>query len=197
MDLGRWQDFPPAPFDIAEKEPLMKSIGSPFPPFQNVTERDYSKPELVEKMKMALEVVKSEFGALYPLYIDGKGVMTERKITSTNPARPTTEIIGQVGCAGRPEAEAAIAAANKALPGWRATSAEKRAEYLLKAADIAEAERDELAAMMVYEVGKNWREADIDVCEGIDFLRFYAKEMIRLGTPVRLGAAPGETNYHF
>ena len=175
----------------------MKSIESPFPAFANVTERDYSKPELVEKMKRALDKVKSEFGALYPLYIDGKDVMTERKITSTNPARPTSEVIGQVGCAGRAEAEMAIAAANKALPGWRATSPEKRAEYLLKAADIAEAERDELAAMMVYEVGKNWREADIDVCEGIDFLRFYAKEMIRLGAPVRLGAAPGETNYHF
>ena len=91
----------------------MKSVESPFPPFKNVTERDYGKPELVELMKKALDKVKSEFGAVYPLYIDGKDVMTERKITSTNPARPTTEIIGYVGCAGRPEAEAAIAAAKE------------------------------------------------------------------------------------
>lgn len=175
----------------------MNSTKSPFPPFQNVPERDYSKPELVEKMQQALAKVKSEFGTFYPLYIDGQDVVTERKITSTNPARPTTDVIGHVGCAGRAEAEAAIAAANRALITWRATSPAERAEYLLKAADLAEAERDELAALMVYEVGKNWREADIDVCEGIDFLRFYAQEMIRLGTPITLGSQPGETNYHF
>ncbi|MCX6344675.1 MAG: L-glutamate gamma-semialdehyde dehydrogenase [Armatimonadetes bacterium] len=174
----------------------MHSIESPLPPFQNVTERDYSKPELVELMEKALVKVKAEFNTFYPLFIDGKDVITAKEITSTNPARPT-EVVGRVGCAGKAEAEMAIIAANKALPGWRATAPEKRAEYLMKAADLAEQDRDELSALMVYEVGKNWREADIDVCEGIDFLRFYAQEMIRLGTPTRLGHAAGETNYHF
>ena len=60
-----------------------------------------------------------------------------------------------------------------------------------------EAERDELSALQVYEVGKNWREADADVCETIDYLRYYAKEMIRLSKPRRMGPVAGETNDYF
>ena len=33
--------------------------------------------------------------------------------------------------------------------------------------------------MLVYEVGKNWAEADADTAEAIDFMEFYAREMIR------------------
>ncbi len=39
----------------------------------------------------------------------------------------------------------------------------------------------ELAALEVYEVGKNWKEADADVAEAIDFLEYYGREMIRIG----------------
>jgi 1-pyrroline-5-carboxylate dehydrogenase len=45
---------------------------------------------------------------------------------------------------------------------------------------------------MVYEVGKNWAEADADIAETIDFAEFYAREALRLAksqTPVQL---PGE-----
>jgi RHH-type proline utilization regulon transcriptional repressor/proline dehydrogenase/delta 1-pyrroline-5-carboxylate dehydrogenase len=35
------------------------------------------------------------------------------------------------------------------------------------------------------------------VTEAIDFLEYYAREMIRLGSPVRLGNAPGEVNQYF
>ncbi|MFU8807194.1 MAG: L-glutamate gamma-semialdehyde dehydrogenase, partial [Bradymonadaceae bacterium] len=54
--------------------------------------------------------------------------------------------------------------------------------------------RDELAAWMVWEVGKTWREADGDVCEAIDFCEYYGREMIRLASPQRLGHIPGELN---
>jgi len=41
-------------------------------------------------------------------------------------------------------------------------------------------------ALQVYEVGKNWAEADGDVCEAIDFVDYYANEMIRLGKGERV-----------
>ena len=50
----------------------------------------------------------------------------------------------------------------------------------------------EFAAWMVFEVGKNWAEADADIAETIDFAEFYAREALRLAqakTPVQL---PGE-----
>ena len=43
--------------------------------------------------------------------------------------------------------------------------------------------RYDLAALQVFEVGKAWREADADVCEAIDFLEYYGREMLRLGRP--------------
>ena len=46
-------------------------------------------------------------------------------------------------------------------------------------------------------MGKNWAEADADVCEAIDFLEYYGREMLRLGSPVKMGSAPGEENRYF
>ena len=56
--------------------------------------------------------------------------------------------------------------------------------------------RAELSAVMVYEAGKSWAEADADVAEAIDFCRFYANDMQRLDTP-RKRDVPGEDNYTF
>jgi len=73
----------------------------------------------------------------------------------------------------------------------------RRAEILFKAAGAARKIRDELAAIQVYEVGKTWDEADADVCEGIDFLEYYAREALRLAVPQRLGKLPGEVSVLF
>lgn len=40
--------------------------------------------------------------------------------------------------------------------------------------------KHEFSSYLVYESGKNWAEADADTAEAIDFLEFYAREMIRL-----------------
>ena len=68
---------------------------------------------------------------------------------------------------------------------------------MFKAAEAARKQRCELAALEVFEAGKTWSEADGDVCEAIDFLEYYGREMIRLGTPRRMGRAPGEASYLF
>ncbi|NDC54841.1 MAG: aldehyde dehydrogenase family protein, partial [Planctomycetia bacterium] len=68
-----------------------------------------------------------------------------------------------------------------------------RAAILRQAAAIMRRRRFELAAREVFEVGKNWREADADVAEAIDFCEFYALEAERLGTPRRVDV-PGEEN---
>lgn len=47
---------------------------------------------------------------------------------------------------------------------------------------------------MVYEESKNWVEADADTAEAIDFLEFYAREMIRLGGAQTVVPSPGEEN---
>ena len=47
---------------------------------------------------------------------------------------------------------------------------------------------------MVYEVSKSWAEAYADTAEAIDFLEFYAREMIRLGGGNPTTPFPGEEN---
>ena len=56
--------------------------------------------------------------------------------------------------------------------------------------------RFELAAWEVYECGKQWREADADVAEAIDFCEYYAIEMLKLGAPQHRDV-PGEDNRYF
>ena len=50
----------------------------------------------------------------------------------------------------------------------------------MRAADWMTRERYALAATVVHEVGKPYKEADADVKEAIDFLRYYAKAAVDL-----------------
>src|SRR4030095_2406500 len=68
---------------------------------------------------------------------------------------------------------------------------------MFRAADIMRRKRWELAGWEVFEVGKGWREADADVAEAIDYLAFYAREMLRLAEPRQTQQLPGETNVYF
>jgi 1-pyrroline-5-carboxylate dehydrogenase len=50
---------------------------------------------------------------------------------------------------------------------------------LLRAADVLRKKKYWASAWQVYEVGKNWGEADADVAETIDHLEFFAREALR------------------
>jgi 1-pyrroline-5-carboxylate dehydrogenase len=49
-------------------------------------------------------------------------------------------------------------------------------------------------AWMIYEVGKSWAEADGDTAEAIDFMEFYAREMMRLADEQPIVRIEGEDN---
>jgi RHH-type proline utilization regulon transcriptional repressor/proline dehydrogenase/delta 1-pyrroline-5-carboxylate dehydrogenase len=95
------------------------------------------------------------------------------------------------------EAAAMVAAAASAFSAWRDTSVDERARILNKAADRLAADRDHLAAVIIKESHKTWAEADADVCEAIDFCRYYAHHAVELQTPGRIGPPlTGERNEH-
>lgn len=54
--------------------------------------------------------------------------------------------------------------------------------------------RFELNAVLIYEVGESWPEADGDVAEAIDFLEFYAREALRYAGHQEITPYPGELN---
>jgi len=58
-------------------------------------------------------------------------------------------------------------------------------------------DRLHLAALMIREAGKPWKEADADVAEAIDFCDYYAEELLRISTPLRTEELVGEDNFYF
>jgi len=56
---------------------------------------------------------------------------------------------------------------------------------LFRAADIMRDRKMEYMAWLVFEVSKNWAEADADISETIDFCEFYAREALRFAKAER------------
>ncbi len=156
---------------------------------------DFSRADARRAFQAALEQVCGQLGRTYPLVLGNQPVATGATIDSLDPAHKT-HVVGRCGRATPEHAQRAVADAVAAFPGWRDTPVSRRAQYLLDAAQAMRRRRFELAAWQVFECGKQWREADADVAEAIDFCDFYAHEMVRLDRP-RLRNVPGEDNAYF
>ncbi|MFP4236629.1 MAG: L-glutamate gamma-semialdehyde dehydrogenase [Desulfonatronovibrio sp.] len=167
-----------------------------IPDFENQSLADFTLESQREAFPQAIARVRREMGGDYPLIINNKEVHTDDKLSTYNPADPD-EIIGHVCQASTLEVDQALSGARQALPMWRDLSPQDRANYIFKAADIARKDIFNLSAWQVLEVGKQWSQAHGDVAEGIDFMEYYARDMLRLGQPRRMGRAPGEVNHLF
>jgi 1-pyrroline-5-carboxylate dehydrogenase len=161
--------------------------------FKNEALTDFTKPANRKAMEKALAKVKKMLGKEYPIVIGGEEILTENKFNSTNPSRPS-EVIGTFQKADARLADKAIEAAAAKFEEWKWVDAKKRAEYLFKAAKIMRKRKHEFSAVMVYEVGKTWPEADADTAEAIDFMEFYAREMLRYAAKQPVTKIPGEKN---
>jgi len=164
-----------------------------LPEFTNESLTDFSLPENRKAMEAAIDKVRSELGKRYPIVIDGERYENGDTFKSMNPAR-SDELIGEFTKGTKDMALKAIDAAANVFDEWRRVDAYERARYLIKAAAILRRRKLEYAAWQVFEVSKNWVEADGDVAEAIDFLEFYAREMMRLSEPQPVQSYPGEEN---
>lgn len=182
----------PSDFELIREEPEYGVKG----PFRNEPHLDWTRAEHRQHFAKTLAQTRSKLPFKVPLSVAGTKINTGQIILSRNPNKPE-EVVGIVTAAGRTEADRAIHAAGAAFPEWKRTDPVERAEYLFKAAAAARKMRYDLAALQVFEVGKTWSEADADVCEAIDFLEYYGREMIRLGKPRRMGHVQGELSHLF
>jgi 1-pyrroline-5-carboxylate dehydrogenase len=160
-------------------------------PFASEPLTDFSKEENARKMRAAIEKVRGQLGREYDLIIGGKPIKTSDKIKSLNPAKPS-QVVGIHQKAGKEHVEPAIQVALRAFDHWKNTSIEERASLLFRVADMLRERKFEFGAWMVFEVSKNWAEADGDIAETIDFAEYYAREALRLSkvkTDIQL---PGE-----
>jgi 1-pyrroline-5-carboxylate dehydrogenase len=160
-------------------------------PFVNEPLTDFTKDENARRMRAALDKVRTQLGREYDLIIGGKRVKTKDKIKSINPARPS-QVVGLHQKAGKEHVEPAMQAALAAFESWSRTSFEERASLLFHTGDVLRERKFEFCAWLVFEVSKNWAEADADIAETIDFCEYYAREALRLSRTELPVQMPGE-----
>lgn len=163
--------------------------------FQNEPLSDFAKEQNRDAMVQALRTVRGQLGRTFPVVISNAPVTSIEFVESFNPSK-SVELIGRTGKATIEQAKLAVASCQIAFETWQEVPIAERAAYLRKVASVLRTRRFELAAWIVLETGKPWRESDADVAEAIDFCEYYSNEALKLwgghGMPV-----PGEENHHF
>ncbi|MEC3878141.1 L-glutamate gamma-semialdehyde dehydrogenase [Parapedobacter sp. 10938] len=123
-----------------------------------------------------------------PMYIGGKEVRTDRKV-SIHPPHQHQHTLGYFSEGDKTHVQTAIDAALAAKEDWENLPWEQRAAIFLKAADlIAGPYRYKINAATMLGQSKNAFQAEIDsACEIVDFLRFnvqYMSEIYKQQPPV-------------
>jgi succinate-semialdehyde dehydrogenase / glutarate-semialdehyde dehydrogenase len=113
---------------------------------------------------------------VYPMYIKGNWVGSDRKeLTEViNPA--TNELIGAVPTGGADEARSAVDSASAAFKSWSKTTAEERYKILMKWHYLIDENKHEIAKIMTVEQGKPLKEALGEVVYANGFISWYAEE---------------------
>jgi acyl-CoA reductase-like NAD-dependent aldehyde dehydrogenase len=156
--------------------------------FRNHPMLELRRPEVREDLASALAALDRELPLGTPVLIGGKAEGGE-EVASVDPCRPDREV-ARLRWAGADEAARALELARETK--WPQQPLEQRTAILERAADLAAERRQRLAALIVREAGKPWEDADAEVCEAIDFLRFYAQTAREMTD--ELLQVPGERN---
>ncbi|MHB1373327.1 MAG: NADP-dependent succinate-semialdehyde dehydrogenase [Thauera sp.] len=109
-------------------------------------------------------------------YIDGQWIQADAgaRFAVSNPADGS--VIASVPDLGAAETRRAIAAAEAALPAWRARTAKERAAVLRRWFELILANQEDLAVLMTAEQGKPLSEARGEVAYGASFIEWFAEE---------------------
>jgi RHH-type proline utilization regulon transcriptional repressor/proline dehydrogenase/delta 1-pyrroline-5-carboxylate dehydrogenase len=169
-----------------------------LPTFKNEALLDFSEEKNRHTLSIALRemndlITKGKVHAR-PI-VNGDEVTTRDTFVRTDPS-DTSLTIGTVEFADIALAERAVATCVEALPMWRNTPIEQRAQALNRMAQLMRERKSALSALIIREVGKTWKEADADVAEAIDFCDYYAREILRIAPPHLTEEVMGEENYY-
>lgn len=109
-------------------------------------------------------------------YIDGQWVDADSggTLDVTDPGNGNK--LGTVPNMGATETERAIAAADAALPAWRAKTAGERAKIMRKFFDLMIANQDALGELLSREQGKPFAEAKGEIAYSASFIEWFAEE---------------------
>lgn len=101
-------------------------------------------------------------------YVGGRWVSAAASETQAvhNPA--TNDVLANVPLSGADDVDTAVQAANEAFADWRATPPQERVRYLFKLRQLLDEHREELARIIVTEMGKTLDDARGEVQRGIE-----------------------------
>lgn len=163
--------------------------------FRNEPLLDFSHESSRVACAQAIDRLVRQLPVACPAVIGDRTIAADERVCSRNPGRHA-QIISTVASTDAATVAAAVAAATTAFPAWRDRPVVERAKLVERLADELLRQRHDLIALIVLESGKSAPEADADVCEAIDFCRYYALEMVRLDAG-RNRDLPGEHNRLF
>ncbi|HEY0187120.1 MAG TPA: NAD-dependent succinate-semialdehyde dehydrogenase [Cellulomonas sp.] len=105
----------------------------------------------------------------------------------------TTEVLFEVADAAPADGLAALDAADRAWPAWRATAPRTRADLLHAVFDAMTARTEDLAALVTAEGGKPLAESRAEVAYAAEYVRWYGEQAVRLDGLAR--RAPAGTHH--
>src|ERR1700722_6563724 len=116
----------------------------------------------------------------YKLLIDGALVDGDAEMDVINTA--TEEVLARCPRASKAQLDAAVAAAQRAFPAWKATPIAERKAKLAQIADIIQANAADLARLLTQEQGKPIGDATGEVYGAAAFFRYFTS----LDLPVKV-----------
>lgn len=202
-DEAAVEDLIRDPVEMAESE--RGTAVQSQPPF--VRPREIYMPDRMAASGLALtqapvrNALFAEMGdALDDVYeagpiIGGKDIIGGEGASIVTCPHDRRERVGLIHVTTPAQADTAIARATAAAHGWDKMGGVRRADILAAAADLFERDKARLMAVIGREAGKTLEDAQGDVREAIDFLRYYAIEARRLfAGKVVLPGPTGERN---
>ncbi|MGM0876967.1 MAG: NADP-dependent glyceraldehyde-3-phosphate dehydrogenase [Bacillota bacterium] len=128
----------------------------------------------------------------YQFYINGewKESKSEQTIEIFSPY--SQEIIGEIQAITKDEVDEAISFAQEAQKSWGKTPLQERAKYLYKWANELVEMQDEIAEIIMKEVGKSLKDAKNEVVRTADFIRYTVEEALHMhGESMKGDSFPG------
>ncbi len=129
------------------------------------------------KYEAAIKKFSKSLGKHYQMHIGDEKVTSKDGEFAVRSPIDTSIVVGHFPLGGKKHAKMALEAATNAFPGWSSTPWKHRVKVLLKAAEIMDERKFEIASAITYEVGKNRTEALAEVWEAIDAIKVFARAM--------------------
>jgi 1-pyrroline-5-carboxylate dehydrogenase len=130
--------------------------------------------EMHTRFEAAVARLRSSLGGRHKLHIGGHDVDGAGTIDKTSPIDGA--LLGHFASADAAQVAAAVTAAKRAFPAWRATPVAERVRLAKRVAALIEERVYDIAAALAVEVGKNRLEALAEAAETADFFKGYADD---------------------